>query len=39
MIPAKINYLTLNLTYMGVPKLIKDCIIGIDSQERLKNVN
>ena len=36
MIPTKINNLTLNLTYMEVPKLIKDCIIGIDSQEKLK---
>ena len=37
-IPTKINNLTLNLTYMGVPKLIKDCIIGIDSQEKLKKL-
>ena len=38
MIPTKINNLTLNLTYMGVPKLIEDCIIGIDSQEKLKKL-
>ena len=33
MIPTKINSLTINLIYIVVPKLIKDCIIGIDSQE------
>ena len=36
MIPTKINNLTINLIYIAVPKLIKDCIIGIDSQEKLK---
>ena len=38
MIPTKINNLTLDLIYIVVPKLIKDCIIGIDSQEKLKMV-
>ena len=38
MILTKINNLTLNLNHMGVPKLIKECIIGIDSQEKLKMV-
>ena len=38
MVPTKINNLTLNLTHMGVPKLIKECIIGIDSQEKLKKL-
>ena len=38
MIPIKINNLTLDLIYIVVPKLIKDCIIGIDSQEKLKMV-
>ena len=36
MIPTKINNLTLDLIYIVVPELIKDCIIGIDSQEKLK---
>ena len=36
MILTKINNRTLNLNHMGVPKLIKECIIGIDSQEKLK---
>ena len=36
MIPTKINNLKLNLNHMEVPKLIKECIIGIDSQEKLK---
>ena len=36
MIPSKINNLTRNLIYLVVPKLIKDCIIEIDSQEKLK---
>ena len=35
-IPTKINNLTINLIYIVVPNLIKDCIIGIDSQEKLK---
>ena len=34
MIPTKINNLTLDLIYIVVPKLIKDYIIGIDSQEK-----
>ena len=38
MIPTKINNLKLNLNHMGLPKLIKECIIGIDSQEKLKMV-
>ena len=38
MILTKINNLTFNLNHMGVPKLIKECIIGIDSQEKLKMV-
>ena len=36
MIITKINNLTINLIYIVVPKLIKDCIIGIDSQEKFK---
>ena len=36
MIPTKINNLMLDLIYIVVPKLIKDCIIGIDSEEKLK---
>ena len=36
MIPTKINNRMLNLTHMGVPKLIKECRIGIGSQEKLK---
>ena len=38
MIPIKINNLTLDLIYIVVPKLIKDCIIRIDSQEKLKMI-
>ena len=38
MIPIKIDNLTFNLTHMGVPKLIKECIIGIDYQEKLKKL-
>ena len=36
MIPTKITNLMLDLIHIVVPKLIKDCIIGIDSQEKLK---
>ena len=38
MMPTKINNLTLDLIYIVVPKLIKDCIIGIDFQEKLKMI-
>ena len=38
MILTKINNLTLNLNHIGVPRLIKECIIGIDSQEKLKKL-
>ena len=38
MIPNKINNLKLNLNHMGVPKLIKECIIGIDFQEKLQKI-
>ena len=36
MISVKINNITINLIDIAVPKLIKDCIIGIDSQKKLK---
>ena len=36
MIPTKLNNIKLDLIYIVVPKLIKDCIIGIDTQEKLK---
>ena len=35
---SKPGPLKVNLIYMEVPKLIKDCIIGIDSQEKLKKL-
>ena len=38
MIPTQINNLKMYLIYIVVPKLIKDCIIGIDSQEKLKMI-
>ena len=36
MIPTKINNLMLDIIYIVVSKLIKDCIIRIDSQEKFK---
>ena len=39
MIPTQMNNLKMDLIYIVVPKLIKDCIIGIDSQEKLKMIN
>ena len=38
MIPTQINNLKMDLIYIVVPKLIKDCIIGIVSQEKLKMI-
>ena len=35
-IRTKIKNFTLNLIYLVVPNLIKDCIIGYDSQQKLK---
>ena len=38
MIPTQINNLKMDLIYIVVTKLIKDYIIGIDFQEKLKMI-